>query len=136
MRLASTFRLAGGSRALRAALTGLSTLALGLAATDVEAGWPPPLSATADDMKNPANWPSDPDYGYVASSKPSERESGQWQFYSFIPERSTGSFVPTLRPEEKASGMSVDLAWRHTIGEDRVLIAVGTRRVEGRGERA
>jgi len=75
-------------------------------------------------MKNPAYWPADPDYGFVASEKPSERKSGQWQFYSFIPDRSPGSFVPPIRPEEKASGMSVDLAWRHTIGDDRVLIAV------------
>lgn len=88
------------------------------------AAWPPAPNLTADDMKDPANWPSDPGYGYKASSKASERRSGQWQFYSFIPERSPGAFVPQLNPGETASGMSVDLAWRHTIGDDRVLIAV------------
>ena len=75
-------------------------------------------------MKNPANWPNDPSYGYVASAKAGERESGQWQFYSFIPDRSPGAFVPQLNPGETAAGMSVDLAWRHTIGDDRVLISV------------
>src|SRR5688572_17376252 len=114
-------------------------VALGLGAAflgeqkDVRAEWPPPPSVTADDMKpwqdgagNPGNpyWPNDPGYGYRPASKAGDRESGQWQFYSFIPERSPGSFVPPLRPGETAAGMSVDLAWRHTIGDDRVLICV------------
>jgi Subtilase family/FG-GAP-like repeat/FG-GAP repeat len=104
----------------------LLLVALGVVALcrDARAGWPPPLGATAQDMKNPANWPNDPGYGYKPSEKAADRESGQWQFYSFIPDRSPGAFVPDLRPGETAAGMSVDLAWRHTIGDDRVLIAV------------
>ena len=39
---------------------------------------------------------------------------GQWNYYSFIPTPS-GSVMP--RPEETASGMSIDLAWRLTIGD-------------------
>lgn len=107
-----------------AALTALASLSLWLAPSPGRADWPPPLTATSSDMKNPANWPNDPGYGYKASEKASERKSGQWQFYSFIPDRSPGGFVPPLNPGETASGMSVDLAWRHTIGDDRVLIAV------------
>ncbi|MBK7581432.1 MAG: VCBS repeat-containing protein [Myxococcales bacterium] len=95
-----------------------------LAAAPSRADWPPPLTATVDDMKTPKYWPNDPAYPYVASAKAGERKSGQWQFYSFIPERSPGSFVPQLNPGETAAGMSVDLAWRHTIGDDRVLIAI------------
>ena len=100
------------------------TLLLGLAALSVDAAaaWPPPLTATSADMKNPDNWPNDPGYGYVAAQKPGDREDGQWNFYSFIPDRSPNA--PPIRPDETASGMSIDLAWRHTIGDDRVLIAV------------
>ena len=57
-------------------------------------------------MKNPANWPNDPSYGYVASAKAGERETGQSPFYSFIPDRSPGAFVPQLNPGETAAGMS------------------------------
>lgn len=107
-----------------AALTALASLSLWLAPRSGHAEWPPPPTATAADLKNPKYWPNDPSYGYKASAKASERESGQWQFYSFIPDRSPGTFVPALNPGETAAGMSVDLAWRHTIGDDRVLIAV------------
>ena len=41
------------------------------------AAWPPPESATAADMKNPANWPNDPGYGYVPALKPGDRKDGQ-----------------------------------------------------------
>lgn len=106
--------------------TAAGLLALGVASLlgrpTVHAAWPPPLTATSADMKKPEFWPNDPDYGYVAADKPSERKKGQWQFYSFIPDRSNGA--PPIREAETASGMSVDLAWRHTIGDDRVLIAV------------
>jgi hypothetical protein len=108
-------------RASKVALVALSASLLTDAMT-ARAAWPPPLEATRAEMKNPANWPNDPDYAYVASAKPSERQSGQWQFYSFLPDRSPNA--GPVRPGETASGMSVDLAWRHTIGDDRVLIAV------------
>lgn len=100
----------------------LGALALTFGARKADAEWPPPLTAT--DLNDPQYWPDDPGYGYVASAKPKERQSGAWQFFSFIPDRSPGDFVPAVRPSEKASGMSVDLAWRHTIGDDRVLISV------------
>ncbi len=79
------------------------------------AGWPPPETATASDLADPANWPNDPGYGYSKDSK------GQWNYYSFMPTQSGSN---TLRPEEKASGMSIDLAWRWTQGDDAVRIAV------------
>jgi len=79
------------------------------------AGWPPKESLTAEDMADPANWPNDHSYGYDEDSK------GQWNYYSFIPTQ-TGDLV--VRPDETASGMSIDLAWRWTQGDDRVRIAV------------
>lgn len=101
----------------RASLPALALLAGAgaLVPGGASAAWPPPESATAADMADPANWPNDPEYGYS-----SERD-GQWNYYSFIPTPS-GSVTP--RPEETASGMSIDLAWRLTIGDPRVRIAI------------
>jgi MYXO-CTERM domain-containing protein len=84
------------------------------------------MSATADDLADPANWPDDPGYAYCPSPSPycdgsDDTRNGQWNYYSFIPTRQ-GSL--TLRPDETASGMSIDLAWRYTIGSDDVRIAV------------
>jgi hypothetical protein len=122
------FRPSGGSirimRSLRQIAPGrLATLflvGLPLAATtalpsDALAEWPPPVSATAADMADPQYWPNDPGYAYSADS------NGQWNYYSFIPQPS-GTVMP--RPEETASGMSIDLAWRHTIGDPRVAIVI------------
>jgi MYXO-CTERM domain-containing protein len=105
------------SRLLPAAALGL----FAFAAARARAGWPPPPDATAEDMKDPANWPNDPSYGYVPG-KVGTSKSGQWPFYSFVPDRSPGA--PKVRPGETAAGMSIDLAWRHTIGDDAVVIAV------------
>lgn len=95
--------------------TALFALALlaPLAARDARAGWPPPESATAQDMANPENWPNDPGYAF------SENGDGAWNFYSFIP-----SVAKNVRPQETASGMSIDLAWRYTTGDTRVRIVV------------
>jgi hypothetical protein len=84
-----------------------------IAAHDARAGWPPPESATAKDMADPANWPNDPDYGFT------EDDEGHWNFYSFMP-----SVAVNVRPEETASGMSIDLAWRYTTGDPSVKILV------------
>ncbi len=89
---------------------------------DAAAGWPPPKNATRADVKDPANWPNDPGYGYQAADLASNRRDGQWNLYGFIPDRSKNA--PPIRPDEFASGMSVDLAWRNTIGDSRVKIAV------------
>jgi MYXO-CTERM domain-containing protein len=93
-------------------------LALGAAASPLvpghaSAGWPPPPTATAKDMADPANWPNDPNYGY------SDTNEGQWNFYSFMP-----TIATHVRPQETASGMSIDLAWRLTTGDPQVVIAV------------
>jgi hypothetical protein len=98
----------------------LLTIAAALLANDAPA-WPPSPSMTAEDLADPSNWPSDPGYGYGDGS------DGQWELYSFLPTQ-TGS--RTLRPEETASGMSVDLAWRWTIGHDSVVIAVTDSGIE------
>ncbi len=110
-------------RPLAAVVAGSTLLTLATEAPrPARAAWPPPRSATSADLKDPANWPNDPEYGYATAVQPRDRTSGLWQWYSFIPDRSPGA--PALRPEETASGMSVDLAWRHTTGRDDVLIAV------------
>ncbi len=92
-----------------------------LVARDSAADWPPKESYTAADMSKPENWPNDPGYGYLDGG------SGQWEYYSFVPKQS-GSL--TLRPDEKASGMSIDLAWRYTRGDDRVRIAITDSGIE------
>jgi MYXO-CTERM domain-containing protein len=86
-----------------------------LTATDSQAVWPPKESFTSEDMAKPENWPNDPGYSYLDGG------DGQWEYYSFVP---TQKGDLTLRPDEKASGMSIDLAWRFTRGDDRVVIAV------------
>jgi hypothetical protein len=98
----------------RASVLALTVGLCVLASPAADAGWPPPLDATPEDMKNPANWPNDPDYGFDAE----EKEDGQWNYFSFIPEPSKA------RPAETASGMSIDLAWRFTTGHPSVLIGI------------
>ena len=83
------------------------------------AGWPPPATATPTDMANPANWPNDPGYAW------SQNSDGQWNFYSFMPSAAT-----MVRKAETASGMSIDLAWRLTIGDDRIHIAITDSGIE------
>lgn len=77
------------------------------------AAWPPPESATPADLADPANWPNDPDYVWTEDGS-----NGQWNYYSFM--------VPNenVRPEETATGMSIDMAWRFTTGDPRVVIVV------------
>ncbi|WP_437275573.1 FG-GAP-like repeat-containing protein [Sorangium sp. So ce375] len=99
------------SLALLGALGGAAAGAL--VPSDASGGWPPPPSASAADMADPAHWPNDPAYGVSAT------QSGQWSFYSFIPAQSA-----RVRPEESAAGMAIDLAWRFTQGDPRVRIAV------------
>ncbi len=81
--------------------------------SDAVAGWPPPPNATSDDMADPANWPNDPGYAY------SDTNDGAWNYYSFMP-----TVAKNVRPEEKASGMSIDLAWAISIGSPEIRIAI------------
>ena len=83
---------------------GMLTSSVGLAE------WPPPKNATPEEFANGDHRPPDPGYPNL------------WQYFSHLPDREDGA--PPVRSEEKASGMSVDLAWRHTTGDDRVRIAV------------
>ncbi|MFO0589499.1 MAG: FG-GAP-like repeat-containing protein [Polyangiaceae bacterium] len=104
-------------RRTRSSLVSSTLLALvilaPLAAKDARAGWPPPESATSTDMADPANWPNDPGYAY------DENNDGAWNYYSFKPTVAT-----SVRPQETASGMSIDLAWRYTIGDPEIRIVV------------
>ena len=104
--------------AVHASLTAIVLLAP-LAAGDARAEWPPPESATSKEMADPANWPNDPGYAF------SKSDNGAWNYYSFMPDVATN-----VRPEETASGMSIDLAWRYTIGDDSVRILVTDSGIE------
>lgn len=112
-------RRARADRHARSApLTSLLALAAGAGALlpgAALADWPLPETATPAEVADPLNWPNDPGYAYSAES------DGQWNYYSFVPTPS-GSIMP--RPEETASGMSIDLAWRYTTGDPRVRIAI------------
>jgi hypothetical protein len=90
----------------------LVVLSSALMARHASADWPPPEDSTSEDMKDPLNWPNDPDYAW------SEDSNGQWNYYSFMVDNAN------VRPAETATGMSIDLAWRLTTGDPRVLIAV------------
>ena len=105
----------------RSALALLVATTAALVSRDSTADWPPKESYTADDMSKPQNWPNDPGYSYLGGG------NGQWEYYSFVPKQ-TGTL--TLRPDEKASGMSIDLAWRYTRGDDRVRIAITDSGIE------
>src|SRR5882672_747308 len=94
------------------ALIALGIAASPLLASHADAGWPPPMSATAKDLADPSNWPNDPGYGYSANT------DGQWNLYSFMPD------IAHPRAGETASGMSVDMAWRLSIGDSSVKIAI------------
>ena len=123
MRLLRTRPLRLSFRHLAPVLAAAGLLSLAVT-PDAQAGWPPPENATPEDLANPANWPDDPGYGYKAAPTKAERRRGQWEMFGFQPDRSPDS--PPLRPEEvgKPSGASVDSAWRFTIGDPRVRIAV------------
>ena len=101
----------------QAACAGCTLLAAMLTARNAPATWPPLESFTAADLANPANWPDDPDYGYDAT------HDGDWPLYSFTPTPSDPSRLRTVE-HGKPAGMSVDLAWRWTIGEDAVRLGV------------
>jgi MYXO-CTERM domain-containing protein len=83
-----------------------------LVPADAAAGWPPAPNATPADLAKPDSWPNDPGYAYSAT------DDGQWNLYSFMPS------VAHPRSEETASGMSVDMAWRMTIGDPSVKIVI------------
>ncbi|TKD01804.1 FG-GAP-like repeat-containing protein [Polyangium fumosum] len=96
----------------RGGLLAALALASALAPHAASAAWPPSPDAN---MADPANWPNDPGYAYA------EDRDGQWNYYSFLPPAAPGV---VRRADEVASGMSIDLAWRISIGDPRVVIAV------------
>jgi hypothetical protein len=93
-------------------------LASALCPHDVAAEWPPAPDA---DMQDSANWPNDPDYGF------GEGKDGQWNYYSFMPPAAPGV---VRRAGETASGMSIDRAWRLTVGDPRVVLAITDSGIE------
>ncbi|MBK9265159.1 MAG: S8 family serine peptidase [Polyangiaceae bacterium] len=99
----------------RGSLFAVVVLANALAGHEARASWPPPAEATSKDVADPKYWPNDPDYGASAES------DGQWTHYGFLPNAAAGI---VRRKDEIAAGMSIDLAWRISIGDPRVIIAV------------
>ncbi len=96
----------------------LMALATPFVIEPARAAWPPPESATPADLALPENWPNDPGYAWDRDGDGIEDGKGQWNYYSFMVPNSK------VRPEEKATGMSIDMAWRLTTGDPRVLVAV------------
>ncbi len=96
---------------LGALLAGLST-----------AAWPPPPGTAPESLEQPGTWPNDPDFGYVNNTDPAGRKEGQWELYSFVPERSLP--VPVAPAREVAAGASVDRAWIDSVGSPRAVIAI------------
>ncbi len=98
-------------------------LVLAASTQDARAGWPPPSGATPEQLKDPANWPNDPDYGPHKAGKPDVNGTGgSWQQWSWVPNRPESN--KSFRKAETAAGMSADVAWTYTIGDPRVKIAV------------
>lgn len=97
--------------------------------------WPNPEADRAD-LKDPANWPDDPSYGYdiegdgqsCASSAEqvcwSRATGGAWNYWSWVPPEAEQ--VEGFRSEEQqlGAGTWADMAWRETTGDPRVVIAV------------
>jgi hypothetical protein len=126
--LASTARRRSLARLTRllvasggAAVLAFATASDALAKNDK---WPLPESAGAAEAADPQYWPDDPGWGYDNNPDTGKRKKGQWHLYGFQPARSPKA--QPLRPEEidKPSGSSVDLAWRLSIGDPGVLLAV------------
>ena len=97
-------------------------------------GWPN-RDATPEEMRDPANWPDDPSYGYDIDGDGescigdglrcwTNSNGGQWNLWSWVPpalaERDTFRTAELDQP----AGMSADLAWQMTTGDGRVVIAV------------
>ncbi len=92
------------------------------------AAWPPPPEATSTDVREADAWPDDPLYGYVAADAAADRREGQWELYSFVPDRSeSGATEPST---EVSSGTSVDLAWRQGIGNPSVMLALASTGID------
>ena len=74
--------------------------------------WPPTTAVTPADLTDRATWPDDPGY------------AGQWNWWSWAPPEAVTR--ENFRAEEDAmgSGTWTDMAWQHTTGDKRVIIAV------------
>lgn len=102
-------------RTSRAGLVAIVALAHAMTSHEARANWPLPPDATPLDAADPKNWPNDPAYGFSSAT------DGQWTLYGFLPDAADGI---ERRAGEVASGMSIDLAWRISTGDPRVIIAV------------
>ncbi|HZS36479.1 MAG TPA: FG-GAP-like repeat-containing protein [Polyangia bacterium] len=87
----------------------MGSLALFCLLAPAHAAWPPPTNDTGFDYSDPSNWPNDPGY------------SGDWQFWSFVPNVIKAQVDDATR--RLGTGAHYDRAWAKTTGDPRVLIA-------------
>ena len=112
----------------------LST-ALMSAAEAQNPAWPNRSITTVEELRDPANWPDDPNFGYDirgdGTSCVSEggrcwtnENGGQWNMWSWAPAEAEAT--AGWRSEESALGAGTwtDMAWTITTGDPEVVIAV------------
>ncbi len=85
----------------------LALVALLLTGAPARADWPP---GPNDTLSSPASWPNDPGY------------AGQWNLWSFMAAENVDSV--SAYEASVGSGIHADRAWRQTIGDPAVVIAV------------
>ncbi|MEM9070459.1 MAG: S8 family serine peptidase [Myxococcota bacterium] len=119
---------------LRLGLGFLSCVLFASSALAQNPAWPN-RGASVEDMRDPANWPDDPSYGFDISGTGEScigdglrcwdnTNGGQWNLWSFVPpslaDRDSFRQVET----ELGAGTWTDMAWTLTTGDRRVLIAI------------
>jgi hypothetical protein len=99
----------------------IPVLALSFARMSAAAEWPAPQTTPIDALSQSKFWPSDPDYAFGTSESSEMGKPGQWWLYSFVPDRAPTA--PLLRQPGLAAGLSVDAAWRYSIGKPGIVLA-------------
>lgn len=101
---------------IRSTLMLASLVVVSLLVAPAHAGWPPDETAGPVDYKDSANWPNDPGY------------SGQWQYWSFTPDKIRNQV--DSRTKTLGTGGHYDRAWARTTGDPRVIVAVTDSGIE------
>jgi hypothetical protein len=127
-------------RLVRSVARWLPILVVALPARATNPNWPN-ATATRTDLAQPANWPDDPSYGYLApgncgSGAVERPQEGNWELWGFYPPdtpdpcgTSTAYTLSETLPASETSvmqgtGISADVAWTMTTGSPEVLIAI------------
>ncbi|MFK8003445.1 MAG: S8 family serine peptidase [Polyangiales bacterium] len=98
------------------------------------AAWPNRAITNVEELRDPANWPDDPGYGYDVRGDGTtcieggrcwnNENGGQWNMWSWAPREAEAR--EGWRSEESALGAGTwtDMAWTVTTGDPGVVIAV------------